>query len=89
MKIHKCPYCGGKAKVSPFISHIKTIKPIKLFGKWTLIKERYREVPAFYIVECSKFCDGFADAEDFYIGTTVTNAVRKWNKMCDEKDCMR
>lgn len=76
-----CPYCGGKAVVHPFIYQIAELpEPIKLFGKWSLIKMRYREIPCKYEVECANLCDGFLECEVFAVGETKEEAAEKWNE---------
>lgn len=86
MKSNNCPYCGGKTKVSPFICQVAELpKPIKLFGKWSLIKMRYREIPVKYTVDCVKYCDGFLESQDFSIGDTAKEAIEKWNDICSKK----
>lgn len=79
-EIKNCPWCGSEAIVYPFISRIQEVpKPIKLFGRWSLIKMSYKDIPKIYEVECSKFCDGYAEFGDLYAGKTIEEAVEKWN----------
>ena len=81
MKLKPCPFCGGEAEVSAFVYKIKELpKPIKLFGKWSLIKMRYREIPTRYIVDCKKFCNGFANSSLIAMGTTEEEAIEQWNR---------
>lgn len=81
IELKNCPYCGGKAVVHPFIYQVAEMpKPIKLFGRWSLIKMRYREIPCNYEVECADFCDGFAEDGVFAVGATKEEAAEKWNK---------
>ena len=39
----------------------------------------YKDIPKVYEVECSKFCDGYAEFGDLYTGKTIEEAVKKWN----------
>ena len=79
-ELKKCPWCGYDAVVYPFISKIAELpKPIKLFGRWSLIKMRYKEIPVNFTAECSEFCEGFAEFGSFYGGTTKEEAIAKWN----------
>ena len=80
-----CPFCGGEAKVHPFIYQIAELpKPIKLFGRWSLIKMRYREIPCNYEVECKEFCDGFVEGGLTAFGTTQEEAIEAWNRRAEE-----
>ena len=75
-----CPYCGGKATVHPFVYRVVELpKPIPLFGRWSLIKMRYKEIPCSYTAECADFCDGFCDGDLFAVGETPESAVETWN----------
>lgn len=81
VNIRPCKYCGGKATVSPFIYKLAELpKPIKLFGRWSLIKMRYREIPIKYEVCCEEYCDGFSESDDFACGNTREEAIELWNK---------
>lgn len=83
-ELKPCPYCGGKVNVNPFILRIEELpKPIKLFGRWSLIKMRYREIPCNYVAECDDFCDGFMDGAIFAVGETKQEAADVWNRMVD------
>ena len=80
-----CPFCGGKAVAHPFLCQIAELpKPIKLFGRWSLIKMRYREIPVSYEVECANFCDGFAENGVLAIGKTQKEAVEEWNRRAED-----
>lgn len=80
IELKKCPWCGAEAVVYPFISRIAELpKPIKLFGRWSLIKMRYKEIPVTYSAECSEFCEGFAEFGDLYGAPTKEEAIQKWN----------
>lgn len=80
-ELKKCPWCGGKAEVHPFIFKIAELpEPIKLFGRWSLIKMKYKEIPVKYNVECAAWCDGFAEFGDVYIESTKEAAINEWNK---------
>lgn len=79
-ELKKCPWCGCAARVYPFIANIKELpQPIKLFGRWSLIKMRYKEIPVVFSAECSEFCDGYAEFGAAYIGHTKEEAIEKWN----------
>lgn len=79
-ELKKCPWCGCNAVVYPFMSRIAELpKPIKLFGRWSLIKMRYKEIPVLYSAECSEFCEGFAEFGGLYDGITKEEAIEKWN----------
>lgn len=79
-ELKKCPWCGCDAIVYPVICNIKELpKPIKLFGSWSLIKMRYKEIPVIYSAECSEFCDGYAEFGAEYVGKTIEEAIEKWN----------
>lgn len=85
-ELKPCPFCGGKAVATPFIYRlIELPKPIKLFGRWSLIKMRYREIPTSYTVECDDFCDGFMNSDHnlFVVGSTEKEAVDEWNRRSD------
>ncbi len=80
MELEKCPYCGGEAVVRPFIYQIAELpEPIKLFGRWSLIKMRYREIPCRYYAECDDLCDGFLEGEIMAPAETREEAAEKWN----------
>jgi len=80
-EILNCKHCGGKAEIHPFICRIAELpQPIKLFGRWSLIKMRYREIPINYTVECVDYCDGFCNSQDVAIGDTEEEAIAAWNK---------
>ncbi len=75
-----CPFCGGKMIVSPFIYKVLELpKPIKLFGRWSLIKQRYRELPINYTVDCDDFCDGWCNSKIFIVEETEEKAINAWN----------
>ena len=81
-QIESCPFCGAKVKIEPFVCRIAELpKPFRLFGKWSLIKMRYREIPLDYSAECSKFCNGFAESQIFIIGKTKAETQKLWNEM--------
>lgn len=83
-ELKPCPYCGSKMEVYPFIYKVVELpQPIKLFGRWSLIKMRYREIPVRYNVECSEYCDGFCDFGDVYFGDTAEEAIEAWNRRAD------
>lgn len=80
-ELKPCPYCGGKATVHPFIYRLLELpKPIPLFGRWSLIKMRHREIPVNYTAECADFCDGFCEGDIFAVGETKEAAIEKWNE---------
>lgn len=80
VELKACPYCKGKAVVRPFIFQIAELpEPIKLFGRWSLIKMRYREIPCKFEVECDDLCDGFLECEFFAVGDTKEEAIKQWN----------
>lgn len=84
-ELGKCPYCGGELKVEPFIYRLEELpKPIKLFGRWSLIKMRYREIPTGYTVECADFCDGFADSCLYAVGLSKGEAIAEWNRKVND-----
>lgn len=84
-KLKSCPYCGGKTVVRPFIYQITELpEPIKLFGKWSLIKMRYREIPCRYCVECVDLCDGFLESEVLVPAETRAKAIEEWNEATAE-----
>ena len=81
-ELKPCPYCGGKAVVRPFIYQVTELpEPIKLFGRWSLIKMRYREIPCRYNVECDDLCDGFLESEILCPAETKDMAIEEWNTM--------
>ena len=49
----------------------------KRFGNFLI--EKYKDIPKVYEVECSKFCDGYAEFGDLYTGKTIEEAIEKWN----------
>ena len=83
-KLKPCPHCGGTVSVHPFIYRIAELpKPIKLFGRWSLIKMRYREIPCKYTVECDDYCDGFCEDSFVAFGETKQEAIEVWNGRVD------
>lgn len=78
----RCPWCESDAKVHTFISKIVELPtPKRLFGKWSLLKMRYKDIPIQYCVECSAFCEGFAKFSDVCCGNTIEEATIAWNEM--------
>jgi exopolyphosphatase/guanosine-5'-triphosphate,3'-diphosphate pyrophosphatase len=45
----------------------------------SMLKMSYKDIPKVYEVECSKFCDGYAEFGDLYAGKTIEEAIEKWN----------
>ena len=85
IELKNCPYCGGKAIVKPFIYQVAELpEPIKLFGRWSLIKMRYREIPCRYCVECDDLCDGFLESEFLAPAETREEAAEKWNEVVSD-----
>ena len=83
-ELKPCPYCGGKAIVNPFICRIEELpKPIPLFGRWSLIKMRYREIPCLYTVDCDNLCDGFLEGVIHIVNDTKEGAIKAWNEVAD------
>ena len=79
-ELEKCPYCNGKAVLHSFIYKVVELpEPIPLFGRWSLLKMRHREIPVNYIAECEDFCDGFCETDIFAVGGTKEEAIEKWN----------
>lgn len=84
-ELKPCPFCGGKASVNPFIFRLEELpKPIKLFGRWSLIKMRYREIPVRYYAECDDFCDGFAESDLITPSETREEAAEVWNRRAED-----
>ena len=80
-ELKPCPFCGGEAGANPFIYQVVELpKPIKLFGRWSLLKMRYREIPINYSVECADFCDGFCESDIIAVGATKEEAIEAWNR---------
>ena len=85
-ELKACPFCGGKMIVSPFIYKVLELpKPIKLFGRWSIIKQRYRELPINYTVDCDDFCDGWCNSKIFIVEETEEKAIEAWNTRTPQK----
>ena len=83
-KLKPCPFCGGKMVATPFICKVAELpKPIRLFGKWSLIKMQYREIPCNYVVECDDYCDGWFTSDIHIIEDTKAKAIENWNRRSD------
>ncbi len=84
-ELKPCPFCGGKAVAHPFIYQITELpKPIKLFGRWSLIKMRYREIPMRFTVECQEYCDGFCDDAEIVLEDSKEEAIEAWNRRAED-----
>ena len=84
-ELKPCPFCGGKVSAIPFIYKLAELpKPVKLFGGWSLIKMRYREIPCKYVAECDDYCDGFLTDSFVAFGDTKQEAIEAWNRRADK-----
>ena len=82
-----CPWCGAKATTHSFISRIAELpEPKKLFGRWSIIKMRYKDIPLTFSTECSAYCEGFCEYADLYTGSTPDEAVEDWNRRAGAVD---
>ena len=87
IELKPCPWCKGKATVNVFISQVAQLpEPKKLFGRWSLIKMRYKELPLSYSAECAEFCDGYADYCGACFGKTPEEAAAAWNVMATDME---
>ena len=81
MEPKRCPWCGMRPITEPFMHRVVEVpRPIKLFGRWSLIKMKYKEIPVKYTTECSEWCDGFSDYASGYFGDTPEESLAQWNE---------
>lgn len=84
MKVNRCPFCNSKSHIYPFIAKYETIyEPKHLFKQYYFLKAHTKEIPIYWTVECSNYCDEWIEQynkkDSIIAKETKEDAIKEWN----------